>query len=407
MVFVVCMSKRGPDESGDTVPTKKTHTTDEHRLQNYGTTLFFESVKEFYEILKIKIPSTKECLQRKNIVKTFCETEEFDFNNLHMTHVNSGGRCSDMLLSHMCSKSCNPDFLPRMYRPMINDVEDKHLLSEAIGRWVAETKPESVTTNKRSCLIISVTVFVDATEKTTIGHELFLYWDVFDGQKKCGYCDNLDETHYHQGEERFHELLCETMEQYLPGFTNENILNCLPSDSLTTSSGLDIDYQCMSLCRRGVIYASFLQNLKLLSEKDVLEKQTTNVPHILINIFLNKEQQKRLNFTDAERRYAYHFLNYVFIMFKMLKFFAESPLIWDKSNPKAVLWSYSSEYCKLDKTYNLMLAHPSQKLATVYYCSFSGDVFQTTSSKDNCTVSSPFWTKLENLLELFQASCAI
>ena len=170
------------------------------------------------------------------------------------------------------------------------------------------------------------------------------------------------------------------------------------------STGPNIEYSCMSLCRRGVIYASFLQDLKLLSQKDFLEKQITNEPNVLIPMFLGLDERK---LTDAERRYAYHFLNYVFIMFKMLKFFAESPLIWDKSKPKAVLWSYSSDYCKLDKTFNLVLAGKRKTSSTIYYCSFTGDVFQKKPSEDNCTVQSPFWTKLDNLLELFQASCAL
>ena len=199
---VVCM-KRVSDGSDTTQYSKRPHTanegsSDEDRLKRYGTTLFFEGAEEFMQVLQIPIPSTLQCLKRQDIVKDFCKTEEFNFNRLHMTQINSGGRCSDMLLNHICSKSCNPNFLPRIYRPLIHDVGDLCLLSEAIGLWVRETKPEEVTTNKRSCLIVSVTVFVNDVDKATIGHELFLYWDVFNEERKCGFCDNLKSTDYHQ-----------------------------------------------------------------------------------------------------------------------------------------------------------------------------------------------------------------
>jgi len=164
-------------------------------------------------------------------------------------------------------------------------------------------------------------------------HELLLYWQIRvvneDIMLEFGVCDNLniwlDYKVIQKRNYNFHELMQEALKEFLQSHSDVPIIamkfraikNSLPGTILNQKYHKNIDYQCMSITRRAILYfAIFYDIFKLDANK--------NMEHLVpCEEFDSTEPSSKPQLSYKKNLMAYtHYMN------RMIDWLLKSPLIW-------------------------------------------------------------------------------
>ena len=192
-----------------------------------------------------------------------------------------------------------------------------------------------VTYVRRACLM-SVSLLHN---QQVAGHEFVVMWEIRRVSDTDNFeivlfvIDNLTSSRYTQDDRNLdvHKIFIDTVMgeivkhsfTILPLYSARVIANELPAERYTKpGSAFEVDYSCMSVARRGLVYCAMLSDVTRLSVRDSLESW---VP---MEQVLNPAKRKRLS--PTETRYAYNLMMYVKSIYSIYNFMLSNPLIWTK-----------------------------------------------------------------------------
>lgn len=189
-------------------------------------------------------------------------------------------------------------------------------------------------THLRRAFLMSVSLL---HREQSAGHEFVVMWEIKRVSDTDNFeitlfaIDNLPSSKYTQDDRNLdvHKILIDTvMDEILkhtftslPLYSARVITNELPAERYTNpDSTFQVDYSCMSIARRCLVYCAILRDVTRLSVRDSLES------HVPMEQILNPAKRKRLS--PTETRYAYNVMMYVKSVHGIYNFMLSNPLIW-------------------------------------------------------------------------------
>lgn len=191
-------------------------------------------------------------------------------------------------------------------------------------------------THLRRAFLMSVSLLHN---QQLAGHEFVVMWELRRVSDTDNFeivlfvIDNLMSSRYTQDDRNLdvHKILIDTvMDEIrkhsftsLPLYSARVIKNELPAELYRKpDSAFEIDYSCMSVARRGLVYCAILNDVTRLSVGDSLES------FVPMEQILNPAKRKRLS--PTETRYAYNLMMYVKSIHSIYNFMLSNPLMWTK-----------------------------------------------------------------------------
>jgi hypothetical protein len=231
---------------------------------------------------------------------------------------------------------------------MYKDGTPKPKLTEMWGMGV---------THVRRAFLMSVSLLHN---EQVAGHEFVVMWEIRRVSDTDNFeivlfvIDNLISSRYTQNDRNLdvHKILIDTvMDEIrkhtftsLPLYSARVITNELPAECYRKpGSAFEVDYSCMSIARRGLVYCAMLRDVTRLSVRDSLES------FVPMEQILNPAKRKRLS--PTETRYAYNLMMYVKSVNSINNFILSHPLIWTQRD----LMSLDAQAVAMEKPFPIYI----------------------------------------------------